>query len=187
MMTRRWARAMARGLRQRLCENDMADESKERRRLINALRAAYSGEMGAGYAYRGHWKSLKNSAERHGVQRIEAEEWIHREKVGRMLEELQSGPLRLKEIKMLLTGRTIGVLCYLTGWFLPMYFAGWLESRNVIEYESAAVYARRLGLAEFESELRMMATVELEHEVFFMERVASHRLLPLMRRIFGWG
>ncbi|HEV2914601.1 MAG TPA: hypothetical protein VGX92_15080 [Pyrinomonadaceae bacterium] len=165
----------------------MAENFEQRRRLIRTLQAAYSGEMAAGYAYRGHWKSLKNGVEQESVRRIEGEEWLHREKVGRMLRELQSGPLRIRELRMLLIGRAVGILCYLTGWFLPMYFAGRLESRNVGEYESAASYARRLGLSVFESELRLMARVEKEHEIFFMERVAAHRMLPMMRRIFGWG
>lgn len=155
--------------------------------LIRLLQAAYSGEMAAAYAYRGHWKSLKSSAEKVCVRRIEMEEWVHREKVGRILNDLQAGPLRLREIRMLATGRTIGMLCHLTGWFLPMYFAGRLESRNVCEYEAAAVHARHLGLTEFEAELRMMAMVEKEHELFFMNTIASHRLLPLMRKIFRWG
>ncbi len=160
---------------------------QQQQQLIRILQAAYSGEMAAAYAYRGHWKSLRNAAEKESVRRIEDEEWIHREKVGRILNDLQSGPLRFREIRMLATGRTIGMLCHLTGWFLPMYFAGQLESRNVCEYESAAAHAHHLGLTEFETDLRMMASVEREHEVFFMNTIASHRLLPLMRRIFGWG
>jgi demethoxyubiquinone hydroxylase (CLK1/Coq7/Cat5 family) len=160
---------------------------RQQQQLIHILQAAYSGEMAAAYAYRGHWKSLKSSAEKVCVQRIENEEWIHREKVGRILDDLQAGPLRFKEMRMLITGRMIGMLCHLTGWFLPMYFAGRLESRNVCEYESAAAHARTLGLTEFENELRMMAIVEKEHEVFFMNAIASHRLLPLMRKIFRWG
>jgi demethoxyubiquinone hydroxylase (CLK1/Coq7/Cat5 family) len=158
-----------------------------RQLLISILQAAYSGELAAAHAYRGHWKSLKDSAEQEHIRRIEDEEWLHREKVGRILSELQAGPHRLKELKMLLIGRAIGLSCHLIGWFLPMYFAGRLESRNVNEYESAAQHARTLGLREFASELRTMAVVEKEHEVFFMQTVASHRLLPLMRKIFGWG
>jgi demethoxyubiquinone hydroxylase (CLK1/Coq7/Cat5 family) len=158
-----------------------------RQRLITILQAAYSGELAAAHAYRGHWKSLKDRAEQEHIRRIEDEEWLHREKVGRILSELQAGPARLKELKMLLIGRAIGLSCHLLGRFLPMYFAGRLESRNVNEYESAAQHARTLGLKEFASELRTMAVVEKEHEVFFMQTVASHRFLPLMRKIFGWG
>jgi demethoxyubiquinone hydroxylase (CLK1/Coq7/Cat5 family) len=158
-----------------------------RQRLISILQAAYSGELAAAHAYRGHWKSLSKGAEQESIRRIEDEEWLHRENVGRILRELQSGPARLRELRMLMIGRTIGILCHIIGWFLPMYFAGRLESRNVSEYESAALQARRLGLTELANELSMMAIVEKEHEVFFMNAVARHRLLPLMRKVFGWG
>jgi rubrerythrin len=158
-----------------------------RQRLVTILQAAYSGELAAAHAYRGHRNSLSDPAEQERIRRIEDEEWLHREKVGRILSELQAGPRRVTELKMLLIGRAIGLSCHVAGWFLPMYFAGRLESRNVNEYESAAEHAHTLGLAEFASELRIMAVVEREHEVFFMQTVASHRLLPLMRKIFGWG
>lgn len=162
-------------------------EQSPRQRLISILQAAYSGELAAAHAYRGHRKSLSDPVEQERIRLIEDEEWAHRERVGLILRELQSGPARLREIRMLMIGRTIGFLCHIIGWFLPMYFAGRLESRNVSEYESAALYARKLGMAEFATELSTMATVEKEHEVFFMNTVASHRLLPLMRRVFGWG
>ena len=51
-------------------------------RLIRVLQNAYSGELAAGYAYRGHWKSLRDPAERERSRIIEAEEWHHRELVG---------------------------------------------------------------------------------------------------------
>jgi hypothetical protein len=88
---------------------------------------------------------------------------------------------------MLVTGRAIGLSCHFTGWFLPMYFAGRIENSNVKEYEAAAFHACRLGLVEFESDLRVMASVEAEHEIFFLKMVTGHRLLPLMRTIFKWG
>jgi demethoxyubiquinone hydroxylase (CLK1/Coq7/Cat5 family) len=162
-------------------------EQSPRQQLVSILQAAYSGELAAAHAYRGHWKSLHDPVEQERIRRIEDEEWVHRENVGRILRELQSGPARLREARMLLIGRTIGFLCHIIGWFLPMYFAGRLESRNVSEYESAAVQARRLGLVELANELGMMAIVEKEHEVFFMDTIAHHRLLPVMRKVFGWG
>jgi demethoxyubiquinone hydroxylase (CLK1/Coq7/Cat5 family) len=165
----------------------MGQSTAERQQLIRILQAAYSGELAAAYAYRGHWKSLHDPTEQEGVQRIEQEEWAHRAKVGHILSELKSGPSRLREIRMSAIGRTVGMLCHLTGWFMPMYFAGRLEGRNVCEYDEAARHARSLGLNHFESELRVMAAVEREHEVFFMRTIATHRLLPLMRKLFGWG
>jgi len=124
-----------------------------RRRLIQILQGAYSGELAAGFAYRGHWKSLKMAAERAAIQKIEREEWIHRERVGEMLAILGAAPLTLREAKLWTIGRTIGLACHLIGWFLPMYFAGRLESGNVIEYEAAASHAATIGLEEFERDL----------------------------------
>lgn len=100
-----------------------------------------------------------------------------------MLDELGYRPAR--EGLMWVIGRTVGILCHLTGRFFPAYFAGRLESRNVKEYESAASCAVRLGLTQFESELRRMAKVEKEHEMFFMNMGANHRLFPLMQTIFN--
>ncbi len=162
------------------------DEQYHREHLVKILQNAYSGELAAAYAYRGHWKSLKDGAQRKRIKLIEDEEWLHREKVGRLLLAMQSRPLKRKEARMWLIGRTAGVACHVTGWFLPMYFAGRLETANVGEYESAAHHAAELGLIEFESELRVMAAVEREHEIFFMSVVTGHRLLPFVRAIFKW-
>lgn len=165
----------------------LMERPSHRESLIAILRGAYSGEMAAAYAYRGHWKSVSNAAERRRIQRIEKEEWVHRRRVRLMLESLSSGPSRLREAKMLMIGRTIGILCHLIGWFLPMYFAGRIESRNVQEYVDAASYASALGLREFEAELLVMAEVEKKHEAYFKNIVAGHRLLPVTQKIFRWG
>ena len=84
-------------------------------------------------------------------------------------------------------GRTLGLSCYISGWFMPMYFAGRLESKNSVEYEDAAVFAKELEMDECLDDLLDMARVELEHELFFREVVAGHRLLPIMKRVFGWS
>ena len=155
--------------------------------LIHLLQGAYSGELAAGFAYRGHWKSVRNEHERAAIQKIEREEWIHRERVCEMLKSLDARPKKSREAKMFLIGKSIGVACHLIGWFLPMYFAGRLENGNVIEYETAASHAASLGFAEFEADLRVMAGVEKEHELFFLSTIVGHRLLPLISSLFGWG
>lgn len=161
--------------------------SSSRDALVHILQNAFSGELAAAYAYRGHWKSLKNADEIRNIQKIENEEWLHRDKVGEMLATLGAQPKQAKEIKMRLIGRTIGFLCHLIGWFLPMYFAGRLESQNIKEYADAAFHAGVLGLTEYESELMVMSAVEKEHELFFFGVVAGHKLLPIMRLFFHWG
>lgn len=163
------------------------DNRTHRNHLIEILQGAYSGELAAGFAYRGHWKSVKKRHERAAIQKIEREEWIHRKRVGEMLASLGDGPRRLREAKLWMIGRTIGLACHLIGWFLPMYFAGRLESGNVVEYEVAASHAAALGLKEFETDLLEMARVEKEHEFFFLQIIVGHRLLPVTSAVFGWG
>ena len=163
------------------------DTSPDYQQLVRILQAAYSGELAAAYAYRGHWKSVRSLIEREKIQQIENEEWVHREKVGLMLASLGRAPVKARELRMLVIGRAIGFGCHFIGWFLPMYFAGRIENSNVKEYESAAFHANRLGMKEFETDLQVMASVEKEHEIFFMKMVTGHRLLPLMQAIFKWG
>ena len=158
-----------------------------RKSLIRILQNAYSGEVAAAYAYRGHWRSLKDSPEKARIREIEAEEWDHRRRVGEWLTKLDAKPRPLRDKVFWTIGRTLGATCFLSGWFMPMYFAGRLESQNSVEYEDAAIFARELDMDECVEDLLDMARVEVEHEAFFRETVAAHRLLPIMRRVFGWG
>lgn len=144
--------------------------------LINLLTMAYSAELAAAYAYRGHWHSMRDPDERQRISKIEDEEWHHRRLVGEMLSQLNSRPSRLKELRASILGRVLGVLCHLCGWLAPMYGAGRLESRNIREYEIAARHARDAGHNSFTDCLLTMAEVEWEHEFYFRSRVASHRL-----------
>ena len=163
------------------------DPTGARRGLIRILQNAYSGEVAAAYAYRGHWKSLKESPERTRINQIENEEWDHRRRVGEWLEKLGSGPNGRRETVFSTLGKFLGFTCYISGWFMPMYFAGRLESQNSVEYEDAAEFARELGMDDCVADLLDMARVEVEHELFFRETVASHWMLPTMRRVFRWS
>lgn len=144
--------------------------------LIALLQLAYSGEKAAGYAYRGHWRSVSLPEERERIALIEQEEWHHRQLVGEMLKALGSAPAASREIRATVIGRTLGFLCHVSGWFLPMYGAGKLESRNIREYESAARFASGCGRFEYVDCLLTMAEVEWEHEHYFRLKVLSHRL-----------
>lgn len=151
--------------------------------LTDLLQLAYSGERAAAYAYRGHWKSIFDKAERARIRQIEDEEWHHRELVGEMLLSLDSPPNKLREFRALLIGRVLGLLCHFTGWLAPMYGAGRLESRNIVEYETAARHARDCGREDLVDCLLTMAEVEWEHEAYFRSRVILHRL---GRRLSLW-
>ena len=115
---------------------------ESRRRLIALLQLAYSGELAAAYAYRGHWHSVRDPDERTAIQNIENDEWQHRKLLGDLLTSLEAGPLHPRETRAAIIGRTLGWLCHVTGWLAPMYGAGRLESNNIREYETAARHAR---------------------------------------------
>jgi len=143
--------------------------------LKSLLKLAYSAELAAAYAYRGHWYSVKDRQEKTRIQEIENEELHHRRLVGEMLAQLGGQPSRIRELWSAFLGGSLAVLCNLGSWLIPMYGAGRLESRNVREYETAARYARGCGHPEFIESLLMMAEVEWEHERYFRARVSAHR------------
>jgi rubrerythrin len=160
----------------------MDNQADSRQKLIAILQLAYSGELAAAYAYRGHWHSVSAPPERAAIRRIEEDEWRHRHMVGEMLANLGGRPKPRRELRAKIIGRTLQFLCHVTGWLAPMYGAGKLESRNVREYETAAGYARDCGATEFIECLLEMAEVEWDHEHYFRSCVLKHRLgrrLPL--------
>jgi hypothetical protein len=61
----------------------------------------------------------------------------------------------------------LGLMCHISGWFAPMYGAGRLESRNIVEYETAARHALACGREDLIDCLLTMAEVEWEHEHYF--------------------
>lgn len=158
----------------------IVDES--RRKLIALLQLAYSGELAAAYAYRGHWNSVRDTNQRVSIRSIEEDEWRHRKLVGEMLASLAAAPDQRRELRATIIGRVLGFLCHVMGWLAPMYGAGRLESRNIREYETAARHARDCGRADLIDCLLEMAEVEWEHELYFRSRVREHflgRRLPL--------
>lgn len=155
--------------------------------LIRILQNAYSGEFGAARVYDMHSGALRNTDEATKIRQIASEEWAHRKKAGEWLGYLGATPLWYKEAIFWTIGSIAGPLCYVTGHFMPMYFAGWLENGNVKEYEDAAAFARELGMSDCETDMLEMARVEAEHETFFHDTVAKHWILPIMRMVFRWS
>jgi demethoxyubiquinone hydroxylase (CLK1/Coq7/Cat5 family) len=145
--------------------------------LVRLLQDAHAGERAAGFAYNGHWRSVRgvNSAE---IRKIEVEEWEHRACLFKMLCELGEKPRVSRELAMILVGSVIFVLCRLGGWlnvagfgwFVSMYGAGKLEQGNIVEYQIAAKYARLAGYPHFVPELLHMAEIEWDHEFYFRSR-----------------
>jgi hypothetical protein len=155
-----------------------------RAKLIDQLQGAYSGELAAGFAYRGHWHSVRDPQERERIRQIEADEWHHRRLVGGLLEQLGARPSLLREVVFWMIGKFIAGFCHVGGWFLPMWGAGRLERSNIVEYEDAATYAAACGHEDMIDCLLTMAEVEWEHEYFFRNKALGHplrRLFPIWK------
>ncbi len=90
-----------------------------------------------------------------------------------MLRTLGASPRSYREIRATLTGRSLAIFCFVGGWLAPMFGAGKLETRNILEYERAAQLARDCGKHEFVDCLLTMAengmgprtTAKREHSV----------------------
>ncbi len=158
-----------------------------RHNLIRILQSAHAGELAAAFAYRGHWKSVNNPRQKQEIRRIEEEEWEHRKCVLGWLAKLNAGPRPLREKIFWTIGRVLGVSCFISGWFFPMYFAGRLESQNVQEYVDAANYAEALDMPDCVNDMMEMSATEKRHEDFFKGIIQNHFLLPLTKKFFRWG
>ncbi|CAN5802936.1 hypothetical protein BH10BAC2_BH10BAC2_41160 [soil metagenome] len=91
------------------------------------------------------------------------------------------------EAKYYLIGKLIAASCYVIGWFMPIYFAGRLESGNVCEYFRMMRFFHELGIKEHDKVFYEMGIKEKEHEVYFIEIIKLSKLLPLFEKIFFWG
>jgi demethoxyubiquinone hydroxylase (CLK1/Coq7/Cat5 family) len=166
---------------------DPADPAT-RAALVRILQDAHAGELAAAYAYRAHARSLwrrSQRAQRDEVRRIEQAEIHHRRLVGEMLVDLGAAPRRTREALMATIGRVFGSLCFVTGWFGPMYAAGRLEGQNVDQYRAARDLASQLG--RHAEGLEAMRAEEVRHEQWFGDQVRHHWLLPLARAILRWS
>ena len=158
----------------------MTSPETAKERLIHLLQNAHAGELAAFHAYDGHYKSVNDPAEKLEIKKIRDEEWEHRECVARILKDLGSGPRPSREFLMKLVGLSIGLMCRVGGWLIPMYGAGKLESGNIVEYEVAAKLAFEAGRPEFIEDLLLMAEIEWDHELYFRKKYLSHRAQALL-------
>ncbi len=179
---------MARTRRVRRSRRGLVGEpASARAQLVRLLQDAHAGELAAALAYRGHWHSLRRATERAEVKRIEGTEWHHRGQVLTMLELLHERPRRPREFAMWSIGRFFGALCFVGGWFAPMYAAGRLEAMNVGQYLTARELADELGLAQWVPPLEAMRVEEGRHEQWFGDRVRGHWLLRPTRYFLKWN
>ncbi len=156
-------------------------------KLVDLLRKAYSAEKAAAFAYVGHARSVTDPNEKVAIQKIEADEWNHRKEVLAIMWKYEIPVSKYYEMKFHVIGKIISFSCNLIGWFMPYYFAGRLESGNVCEYFRMMHYFDDVGISEHHAVLYEMGIKEKEHEVYFLEKLRTHRMLPVFEKIFAWG
>jgi hypothetical protein len=149
--------------------------------LSDLLQQAYSAEKAAAFAYQGHAGSVKEQADKIRIKEIEDDEWFHRAEVLKLMQHYKIPVSRWYEFKYHTIGKTISWSCYVIGWFMPMYFAGRLESGNVNEYYRMKELFHAQGITEHDEILVEMGVKEKEHEVFFLEKIRTHKWLPFLK------
>lgn len=155
--------------------------------LVDLIQMAYSAEKAAAFAYQGHAGSLNDTEAKRAVRQIEIDEWNHRKELADMMRLYGIKPSVWYETKFHIIGKVIAGSCYVIGWFMPIYFAGRLESGNVCEYFRMKQYFNSLGITKHDQCLYDMGIKEKEHEVYFLNMIKQSALLPLFERIFSWG
>lgn len=155
--------------------------------LVDLLQRAYSAEKAAAYAYIGHAASLREPTVKAAVKQIEDDEWAHRTHVLALMRQYSVQPSRYYEAKYAVIGKIIAASCHVIGWFMPIFFAGKLESGNVCEYFVMMHHFHSLGIREHDAVLYEMGIKEKEHEMFFLDQIRHSRVLPVFERLFSWG
>lgn len=155
--------------------------------LVDLLQKAYSAEKAAAFAYQGHAASVKDPEEKMHIRQIEEDEWNHRKEVLGIMKDFNIPVSRWYELRFHLIGKSISLSCHVIGWFMPFYFAGRLESGNVCEYFRMKQYFNTLGISKYDTMLYDMGIKEKEHEVYFLQKIKTNRLLPFFEKWFGWG
>lgn len=155
--------------------------------LTDLLQMAYSAEKAAAFAYIGHVGSLKDPEVKRAVKQIEEDEWNHRREVLAIMNEYNIPVSKWYELRFHIIGKAIAASCYVIGWFMPIYFAGRLESGNVCEYIRMKDYFNKAGITKHDAILYEMGIKEREHEDFFLLQIKDSKLLPFFERFFGWG
>lgn len=155
--------------------------------LIHLLQLAYSAEKAAAFAYQGHAGSIKCLKQKEAIRQIEIDEWDHRKAVLTIMQQYNVSKSKWLEIKFGIIGKLVAFSCYVTGFFIPTYFAARLESGNTCEYFRMMDLFDELNIKEHHAILNEMGNKEKEHEIYLGELIADHWLLPIFQKIFKWG
>lgn len=155
--------------------------------LKRLIQQAYSAEKAAAFAYQGHAASLRDEEKKRVVRQIEMDEWHHRAVMLELMARYHFRPSVWYELRFAMVGKIISTACFVLGRFMPIYFAGRLESGNVCEYFRMIHMFHSLGITEHDRLLYDLGVKEKEHEAVFYDWVKNDPWLPFFEKTFGWG
>jgi len=139
------------------------------------LQKAHAGEMGAYFAYGGHIASLKEDSEEfETISEIQLDEWQHHEIIQKILTKLNARRSRSRDTVFTVIGVGLGVLCHVTGWFLPMKGALLIEKIGAAGYVEIMNEAILTGFPDIAMILLGMAAKEEEHREYFLQCLENH-------------
>ena len=145
-------------------ERTQPGRAAPREEYVRAVVLAYSGELGAAWAYIGHRKSLPPGPERQAIWQILKDEVRHRKVLLALMRRYGEEPDARAEAKLRGVGRFIAFICHVGGWFVPMLGAARLEASNIVEYEILARLAWWAGEPDDVPTHLHLGEVEWDHE-----------------------
>jgi demethoxyubiquinone hydroxylase (CLK1/Coq7/Cat5 family) len=137
------------------------------------LKVAYSTEIGAATAYRGHSAATKDPDVAAHIAFIEAEEHRHRARVGEMMDAFDARPFLPLEWVFTVVGTVIGFGCRVWGEWASAFGAAQFEFGGMGDYRRAAKAARSIDREDLAVELDHMEQDEADHRAFFLALARS--------------
>lgn len=136
--------------------------------LVFHLKVAYSTEIGASTAYRGHAAATREPEVRAEIRRVLDDELHHRAAVGALLDELGARPWWWLELAFRLVGTVIGAGCHVWGGWASCFGAAQFELGGAGDYRRAARAAHAAGRADLVPRLERYKAQEEDHRRFFL-------------------
>lgn len=145
--------------------------------LLFHLRVAYSTEIGAASAYRGHAKSTRDPAVAAHIAQIEQDERGHRAALGALLKRFKVRPIYPLELFFWCVGNIIGLGCFVWGEWASAFGAAQFEFGGIGDYRRAARAARAVGEEALAVQMDTYQQQEADHRAFFLALARSRFLL----------
>lgn len=147
------------------------------------LKVAYSTELGASTAYRGHAAATADPDVAAQIRQILDDELHHRKTLGDLLTEFDAVPYTFLEWLFWCVGNVISVGCHLWGEWASAFGAAQFEFGGAGDYVRAAKAARAVGREDLAVLLDEFQAQETAHRAFFLALARSR--FPGVKRVAG--